>query len=183
MGTVVERTSARALAARLARDDDADLRDTGWHLRLLQWREQHVLGGLARRLRRAGAGNAFEVFNAAQDHVLLAARAHVERVVLEAFVAAIAACPDPGVGALLRRVCALHALAGIEADRGYYLEHGRLGARRAKAVTSAVNELCRELRPSALTLVDGFGIPDEWLGAPIATGAATARGLSTEVTT
>ncbi len=94
VGAVIERTAARALVQRLVaaapgRDEDADLLDRGYQLSLFAWREKHVLDGLARRLRRAaGNGDAFEAFNAAQDHLLLAARAHVDRVVLEAFVAA-----------------------------------------------------------------------------------------------
>jgi acyl-CoA oxidase len=34
-----------------------------------------------------------------------------------------------------------------------------------------LNSLCQQLRPHALSLVDGFAIPDEVLAAPIATGA------------
>jgi acyl-CoA oxidase len=179
---VIERTAARSLVERLiaatpGRDDDADLLDRGWHLRLFEWREQHLLEGLARRLRRAGApgADAFAVFNDAQDHVLRAARAHVDRVVLEAFVAGIAECPDPEVARLLGTVCDLYVLANVEADRGWFLEHGRFSAARSKAVLAAVNQLCRDLRPHARTLVDGFGIPDDWLGAPIALGAEGRR--------
>jgi acyl-CoA oxidase len=36
-------------------------------------------------------------------------------------------------------------------------------------VQKEVNALCGELRPHALTLVEGFGIPDALLRAPIAT--------------
>jgi acyl-CoA oxidase len=179
---VVERTAARSLVERLiaatpGRDDDTDVLDRGWHLKLFEGREQHVLEGLARRLRRATApgADAFAVFNSAQDHVLRAARVHVDRVVLEAFVAGIDECADPAVAELLERVCDLYVLANIEADRAWFLEHGRMSAARSKAVVAAVNQLCGELRPHAVTLVDGFGIPDEWLGAPIALGAEARR--------
>jgi acyl-CoA oxidase len=179
---VIERTAARSLVERLivaapGRDDDTDLLDRGWHLRLFEDREKHVLEGLARRLRRATAPGAdpFEVFNGAQDHVLRAARVHVDRVVLEAFVAGIDECADPAVAALLERVCDLYVLSNIEADRAWFLEHGRMSATRSKAVVAAVNQLCGELRPHAVTMVDAFGIPDEWLGAPIALGAEARR--------
>ena len=47
------------------------LLDRGWQLELFEWREQHLLETLARRLRRAaGADDPFAVFNAAQDHLL-----------------------------------------------------------------------------------------------------------------
>ncbi len=174
---VVEFTAARKLVQRLidaapGRDEDADLRDRGYHLELLTWREQHVLDGVVRRLRRGveAGDELFEVFNRCQDHVLLAARVHVERIVLEAFVAAIDRCDDAGLGDLLDTVCDLHALALIERDRAWFLEHGRLSTERAKAVIRTVNGLCGQLRPRARELTDAFGIPAEQLTAPIAHG-------------
>jgi acyl-CoA oxidase len=169
---VIERTAARGLLQRLAsagRGPDADLRDRALHVQLFEDREKHVLDGLARRLRRAGSGSgdAFEVFNAAQDHVLRAARVHVDRVVLEAFVAAVDACDDPATGRLLDAVCDLYVLSNVEADLDWFLGHGRLTPARGKAVTRAVNDLCRELRPHARTLVDAFGIPESTLTAAI----------------
>ncbi|HZI96318.1 MAG TPA: acyl-CoA dehydrogenase [Actinomycetales bacterium] len=182
VGTVIERTAAGGLLQRLLgtapkSDDETGLGDRAWHVRLFEDREQHVLDGLARRLRKAGSEghDAFEVFNAAQDHVLRAARVHVERVVLEAFLDGIDRCPDPEVAALLDRVCDLYVLSEVERDRAWFLEHGRLSSRRAKLVTVAVNDLCRQLRPHARTLVDGFGIPEQWLDSSIALGAESRR--------
>jgi acyl-CoA oxidase len=108
----------------------------------------------------ANDGDAFSAFNAVQDHLLLAARAHVERVVLEHFTAAIDRCEDADVKALLNKVCDLHVMATLERDRGWFMEHGQLSAARAKAVIANVNRLCRALRPHAQLLVDAFGIPD-----------------------
>ncbi|MBO0892182.1 MAG: acyl-CoA dehydrogenase family protein, partial [Acidothermales bacterium] len=172
--TVLETTAARALTQRLVDAlprTERDLRDRRYHLELFTWREQHVIAALARRLKKGvDAGrDAFEVFNDAQDHVLLAARAHVERIVLEAFVEAVERA-DESLKPLLAKVCALHALSRIERDRAWFLEHGRLSPERAKAVIANVNELCAELRPHARLLVDGFGIPEENLTAPIAAG-------------
>jgi acyl-CoA oxidase len=186
-GTVIERTAARSLVQRLSesgsRAGEDNLRDRALHLRMFEDREKHVLDGLARRLRKAGAPGAdpFAVFNAAQDHVLLAARTHVDRVVLEAFIAGIDDCADPQARQTLSTLCDLYALANIEQDKGWFLEHGRLTASRAKAVTAQVNALCAELRPDAIPLVEGFGIPVEWLGAPIAaepTGGAQRHGVA-----
>ncbi|CRK58445.1 Acyl-coenzyme A oxidase 1, peroxisomal [Alloactinosynnema sp. L-07] len=180
--TVIERTAARALIDRLInavtpQDEETDLLDRGWHLRLFEDREKHVLDTLARRLRRAGdeGVDAFGVFNRAQDHVLRAARAHVDRVVLEAFVAGIDRCGDGPDKELLERVCDLYVLANLEADLDWFLGHGRLSTARAKAVTSAVNDLCAHLRPHAATLVDAFAVPDAMVGAPIALGAERDR--------
>lgn len=61
----------------------------------------------------------------------------------------------------------MYALSTIEADKGWFLEHERLIPTRAKALTGVVNGLLKELRPQMTTLVDAFGIPDEWLASAI----------------
>ncbi|HEY2205073.1 MAG TPA: acyl-CoA dehydrogenase [Pseudonocardia sp.] len=166
VAVLAERTNARNLTRRF-KDPASD--DPEWLASLLADREEHQLSGVARRLRRATepGADAFAVFNAAQDHLLAAGRAHIDRWVLDSFDAVLDGCSDPPVRRLLGRVRALHALSVIEADRGWFLEHGRLTAGQAKAVTAAVNDLCRELRPHAALLVDGFGIPEAWLDAAI----------------
>jgi acyl-CoA oxidase len=180
--TVIERTGGRAIVQRLldavpGRDEDASLRDRGYQLSLFEWREKHLLEGAARRL-RAGigdGGDAFEVFNSAQDHLLAAARAHIDRIVLEQFVAAIDGCEDDDVKAMLDLLCDLHVMSHLERDRAWFLEHGRLTPARAKAIIATVNELCQELRPHAAMLVDAFAIPDAVVAAPIALGEEAAR--------
>lgn len=168
VGAVLERTAARGLAQVITdlvprSDEDANLLDRRYHSYLFAWREKHVLESAARRLRKlmAGGGDAFEAFNAVQDHLLLAARAHVDRVVLEEFVGAIDRCEDAEIKALLDKVCDLHVMATLERDRAWFLEHGQLSSARAKAVITNVNRLCRELRPQARLLVDAWRIPEE----------------------
>jgi acyl-CoA oxidase len=180
--TVVERTAARRLFKVITsvvpgRDEDANLRDRTWQLELLAWREEHIVSSVARRLQRSmkGGGDAFEAFNDAQDHVLAAAQAHIDRIVLERFCVSVDACEDDEVAALLASVRDLHALALIERERGWFLEHGRLSSSRTKAITAEINQLCAELRPHAELLVDAWAIPDEVLAAPIALGAEAVR--------
>jgi acyl-CoA oxidase len=169
-GVVLERTAARGLVQRLVaaapgRDSEKGPTDRGWQLALVEDRERHLLETLALRLRKASKPGAdlFAVFNDCQDHVVEAARAHVDRLVLESFVAAIDRCDDPAAESVLGSVCDLYALSMIEADKGWYLEHGRITPARSKQVTAAVNDLCAQLRPHAQTLVDAFGIPESWL--------------------
>jgi acyl-CoA oxidase len=173
--TVVERSAVRELVQRLTddlipgREDEHDLLDRDYQGGLLRWREEHMISGVARRLKRGiDAGqDAFLVFNDCQDHVIATARAHVERQLFEAFVRALTLAAEGESRDLLARVCDLHALATIEADRAWFQEHGRISSTRAKAVTRTVNALCTELRSAAELLVDAFGIPDEILMAPI----------------
>jgi acyl-CoA oxidase len=174
MSSIVERTAARTLLQRIVdaaprRSEESDLLDRTWQCAAFQDRERHMVEGLARRLRKAGKadGDAFAAFNAAQPHLLAAARAHVASELLEAFVAAIERCPDPVAAQLLGSVCDLYALSSIEADSAWFVEHGRLTAARAKAVRKAVDGLCATLRPKARQLVDGFGIPDAWLSSTL----------------
>ncbi len=173
-GTALERTAVRPLIARLAaaagRDEDAAWTDRGWQLSLFQFRERHLLEGLARRLRRAAkAEDPFVIFNDCQDHLLQAAQAHVDRVLLEAFVEGIAECQDPAARDLLDTVCDLFALSTVESERAWFIEHGRLSASRTKSLPAEVNRLCGELRPHASDLIGAFGVPDAALKIPLLT--------------
>jgi acyl-CoA oxidase len=111
-----------------------------------------------------------------QDHAADAARAWVDTVLFEAFVHAIDACEDESLKEPLKLVCDLFALHTIEANKGFYQEHGRLSSPRTKAITREVNRLCNEVRGVAGELVDAFGIPDQLLAAPIGLRDATAVG-------
>jgi acyl-CoA oxidase len=173
--TVLERTAARGLIQRLVdavpgRDEDVPMLDRGWQLKSFEDREKHTLEGAIKRLRRGAATpgiEPFDIFNDVQDHVLRTAQTHIDRIVLEAFVAGIERTTDPDARALLNRVCDLYALSTIEADKGWFLEHGRLTPTRAKVLTATVNQLLKELRPHMRTLVDAFAIPEHWKGAAI----------------
>jgi acyl-CoA oxidase len=172
--TVVERVGGRRLLQRLrdvapSGSEDGTIFDHDWQIDIFTWREKHLLETLARRLRRAAnADDPFAVFNAAQDHLLAAARAHVDNVLLAAFVHGIETMPDGPEHELLVTLCDLFALSTIEAERGWIWEHGRLTAARSKSLVAAVNELCHRLRPHARTLVEAFGVPDAAISAPIA---------------
>ena len=157
---VVERTGVRPLL------DRGDVRDPAVQRRLLVAREEHLVASAAQRMRRALAPGAdrFAVFNGAQDHLLAAARAHVERIVFDSFAAVADRHP------LLGRLLVLHGLSVVDADRAWFVEHGYLGAGRTKTLVTAVNELCGELRPHARELVDAFGIPERWLACPMLDG-------------
>ena len=75
---------------------------------------------------------------------------------------------------LLKDVADLAALWVLEQDRAWFLEHGFFTADTAKDLQKEVNKLCHELRPHAQTLVEGFGIPDALLRAPIAVAEQTS---------
>jgi acyl-CoA oxidase len=153
------------------RSDEEHLRDRDFQLAALRWREDHLLGSVARRLKKRidDGMDSFQAMIQVQDHLLKLALAHVERVLLEQFAAALEACEDEALREVLTDVCDLFALARLEADRGWYLSQGYVEAGKSKAIRNLVNDLCRKLRPQAVPLVDAFAIPDEVLAAPIAT--------------
>src|SRR3954452_9957660 len=173
--TVLERTAARALIQRFVdavpgRDDEVPMLHRGWQLKMFEFREKHALEGAIRRLRKNAATEGmapFDMFNDVQDHVLKTAQTHIDRIVLEAFVAGVDRTTDPAARRLLDTLCDLYALSTIEADKAWFLEHGRLTPARAKLLTSTVNQLIKELRPHLITLVDAFAIPHEWKAARI----------------
>jgi acyl-CoA oxidase len=163
---VMKRTAAEAIMQRIvdARQDseeEGSLFNRGTQVNMFEERESYLLSSVARRLQaKSKEMSAFDAFNAVQDHVLHAATAHIDRIVLEAFVAGIDACPDEEARELLGIVCDLYALSVIEDDKAWFIEHRYLSTERAKAVTRGINDRCRALRPHARTLVDGFGIPE-----------------------
>ncbi|MDX3684974.1 acyl-CoA dehydrogenase [Streptomyces sp. AK04-4c] len=174
--TVIEKTSAHKLLERVRDllpggdewDQEAGLLDSEYQLAMLRYREEHMLAGVARRLKRGidQKRNPGVVFSQVQDHVIAVAHAHVERLVLEAFVDQVRALPEGGNKVALGLLCDLFALSTIEADRAWFMEHGRLTVQRSKAISREVNDLCRKVRPLAVDLVDAWGVPAEMLRAP-----------------
>jgi acyl-CoA oxidase len=173
--TVVERLFARKIVQVIAdavpsRDSEhGNLQEREHQLDLFRWRQGHITASVANRFKRGldEGFDPFEVFRAVQDHAIVAAQAYVDTVMLEAFIAAIDRCEDEGSKSVLNLVCDLFALQNVEADKGFFQEHGRLTSIRTKAVTREVNRLCNEVRQNAGALVDSFGIPDAILLAPI----------------
>ncbi|MBM7442416.1 acyl-CoA dehydrogenase family protein [Streptomyces sp. HB132] len=174
--TVIEKTSVHKLLERVRDllpggdewDQEAGLLDSEYQLAMLRYREEHMLAGVARRLKRGvdQKRSPGVVFSQVQDHVIAVAHAHVERLVLEAFVDKVRALPEGGNKVALGLLCDLFALSTIEADRAWFMEHGRLTVQRSKAISREVNDLCRKVRPLAVDLVDAWGIPPEMLRAP-----------------
>jgi len=148
IGIVAERTAVRGVLARLA-DGLVPGRDAG--------------------------RDPFAVLVDCQDHVVATARAWVDVTVLEAFADAVDACEDPALRAVLDRLCSLHALHRIEAERGWFQEHGRLTPQRSKAVVRTVNALCAEVRHDAGLLVEAFGVPVFADAGPVAEADREAR--------
>lgn len=188
-GQFMERTTAGSTISRLItnarlKPESEMLHARGWQVEMFEFREQHLVETLARRMRAASKApedKVFDAVNDCQEHMLEAARAHTERTVLEAFVEGISECKDEYIRALLIKVCDLYALATIEENRAWYMEHNRIDGSRSKAISSAVDALNLQLRDKALELVEGLGVPTQWLGSVMladAGGQQTGEGGS-----
>ncbi|VEG56616.1 acyl-CoA dehydrogenase domain-containing protein [Mycolicibacterium aurum] len=164
---VMKRTAAQTimqtiLDTREDNEEEGSLFNRGTQVQMFSDREEYMLASVARRLQsKSKEMSAFEAFNSVQDHVLHVAQAHIDRIVLEAFVAGIDACETKDAREILGMVCDLYALSVIEEDKAWFVEHRFLSTERAKAVTRGINDRCKRLRPYAETLVDGFGIPEK----------------------
>ena len=160
--TAAETIMQRIVDARQDSEEEGSLFNRGTQVKMFEDREEYLLGSVARRLQaKSKEMSAFDAFNAVQDHVMHTAQAHIDRIVLEAFVAGIDACEDEQAREILGLVCDLYALSVIEDDKAWFIEHRFLSTERAKAVTRGINERCRALRPHAELLVDGFGVPEQ----------------------
>jgi acyl-CoA oxidase len=144
------------------RTDREHLLDPDFHRAALEYREQRLLRSVALRMRarlRDGM-DSFRAVNEVQDHLVALARAHVERVMADAFHRGLADVGDTDVRDALAPVAALFALTRIEADRGWFLEAGYLEPPKSRALRGVVSELSAQAAGHGPTLVDGFGIPE-----------------------
>lgn len=183
---VAERAATRVaelnpVVTRLTKKDH--LLDREFHLAAFAWRAQHLLGTVARRLKKR-LDRGMEMPDAlleCQNHLVATARAQVEHTALVSFDQAVRQAAaasesgaengepeDAGLGPILGRVCDLFALSRLEADRGFFLETGYFEPAKSRAVARLSEQLSAELRPQAVHLVESFGIPDSLIDAPIA---------------
>lgn len=165
LGTVVTEQNPVVI-----RQTDRDhLEDTDWYYGAIHFRQRRLISSLAQRLRKLikSGESAYEAALTCQTHMIAAAEAYLEKVVLKSFIEATKTAPDE-LRPMLRKLRALYALSTIERHAAWFLEHDYISGNKSKAVSRTVDALCRELRPEAGALVAAFGIPDELLGAPIA---------------
>ncbi|MBV8929532.1 MAG: acyl-CoA dehydrogenase family protein, partial [Mycobacteriaceae bacterium] len=124
-GRVMKRTAAQPIIqmimdSRQDNEEEGSLFNRGTQLKMLEDREDYLLSTVARRLQgRTKEMDAFSAFNEVQDHVLRAATAHIDRIVLEAFIAGIDSCEGDEARDVLDMVCDLYALSVIEDDKAW----------------------------------------------------------------
>ena len=150
--------------------DELHLINEEFHLEAFQYREKTTLASAAKRIKKLidSGLDPYDAYNIIQHQMIDVAQAYLERVVLEQFQEAIQAIEDKNCKEVLLKLYQLYALSQIEKNKGWYLEDGYMEAVKTKAIRKMVNQLCWEIRPDAVSLVNAFDIPDSCLAAPIA---------------
>ncbi|MFH6944801.1 acyl-CoA dehydrogenase [Flavobacterium sp. FlaQc-50] len=150
--------------------DEEHLLDGAFHLLAFQHREKTILASAAKRIKKLVEEGleAYDAFNVVQHQMIDVAQAYLERVVLEQFQTAIQTVEDENSKAILIKLNQLYALSQIEKNKAWYLEDGYMEAVKTKAIRKMVNQLCWDIRPDAVALVNAFDIPESCLAAPIA---------------
>jgi acyl-CoA oxidase len=170
---VVDSGSARRAAG--------PLKDPDTQHELLTERARASLAEVAGRLRPAAKMSkrrGAELFNAHQDEMIEAARAHVELLQWEAFTEAVDGLRsggDEGTAEVMGWLRDLFGLGLVEKHLAWYLMNGRLSMQRARTLGDYINRLLARIRPHALDLVEAFGYGPEHTRAAINAGAEATR--------
>lgn len=146
------------------------LLDNEFHLQAFQYREKSILESAAKRIKKLidNGLEPYDAFNVVQHQMIDVAQAYLERVTLEQFQKATTSVEDEALKNTLTKLLQLYALHQIEKNKAWYLESSYMEPVKTKAIRKMVNQLCWEIRPDAVALVDAFAIPNSCLAAPIA---------------
>ncbi|MEG1023371.1 MAG: acyl-CoA dehydrogenase [Flavobacterium sp.] len=151
------------------RTEDEHLLDGEFHLQAFIHREKTILASAAKRIKRLidEGLDTYDAFNVVQHQMIDVSQAYLERVVLEQFQIAVKAVEDLKTKEILTKLSQLYALSQLEKNKAWFLEDGYMEAVKTKAIRKMVNQLCWDIRPDALALVNAFDIPESCLSAPI----------------
>jgi acyl-CoA oxidase len=139
---------------------------------LLTDRVHTMVANLANKLRHSGPkdpAKEAELFNRYQNDLILAAQAHGELIMWEAFTSAIKTIEDPESVQILTWLRDLFGFTLLEQNLSWYLINGRLSSHRAEAITDYIDgRLLPRLRPHAEALVDAFLLTPELVRTDLA---------------
>lgn len=140
--------------------DRSHLLDKNYHLSIFKNRERDQLIDVARRLQKLmKETDSFTAFNQCQQHLVDLAHVHIERVVLEQFQQVIDQLPENAEKLMLDKVYQLFAISQLEKGKAWFLENDYMEGNKSKAIEALLSELCAEIRPHAVDLVEAFQVP------------------------
>ena len=150
--------------------DAEHLYNSKFHRHAFEYRTRRLTYTLAMRIRdyiKQGMPS-YQAFLKVQSHLLALGKAYSVELAYKTFSDFTGKLSDGKNKGLFEKLGALYALQEIRKDAAWYLEQGYLGSTKSKAIRQRVERLCTELRPHIGVLVDGFGIPEHLMTAPIA---------------
>lgn len=148
-----------------------DFGDIGFLARLLAAREAILARQLISKMKtaehaqRSGNDNS-AVFNAwnmqESDLVQAVALSFVEATTMDALVRAVEEVEG------VRPLALLYAVDIVHSEVGFFMKHGILGISGAEGIEHALKTLCASIGSALPYYVEGFGIPEHLIAAPIA---------------
>lgn len=150
--------------------DKDHLYNPKFHTHALDYRTRRLTYTLAMRIRgyiKKGMPS-YQAFMKVQTHLIALGKAYAAELAYQTYTDFTSSLPDGKNRDLFEKLGTLHALSEIRKDSEWYLEQGYIGGTKSKAIRQRVERLCTELRPHIEVLVDGFGIPQHCMSAPIA---------------
>ena len=150
--------------------DKDHLYNPKFHKHAFDYRTRRLTYTLAMRIRdyiKKGVPS-YQAFLKVQTHLLALGKAYSCELAYTIFSDFVATIENEKNRQLFEKLGTLHALHAISNDASWFLEQGYIGSSKSKAIRLRVERLCTELRPHIGVLVDGFGIPEHCMTAPIA---------------
>lgn len=174
---ILERTTAKATIDRLVsiasrKPVEQKIYARGWQVEMLEYREKRIVEALGLRMRevlKLEKEEQFAALNLCQNHMADAATAHMERVVLEAFIEGISNTNEGPARDMLIRLCDLYSLSTIKNNAVWYLERSIFDGARSKEISLAVERLSAELTDNIADIVAGLGVPEKLLNSALVT--------------
>ncbi|SDE13992.1 Acyl-coenzyme A oxidase [Pricia antarctica] len=150
--------------------DAEHLYNPKFHKHAFDYRTRRLTYTLAMRIRdyiKQGMPS-YQAFLKVQTHLLALGKAYSIELAYKTFVEFTEQLTEDKNKALFEKLGTLYALHEIRKDAEWYLEQDYFGSTKSKAIRQRLERLCTELRPHIGVLVDGFGIPEHLMTAPIA---------------
>ena len=135
---------------------------------LMAKRENTLFMELGEKMAASGKAGSFGTWMYDEsDLIQHAAKSYGERIIGEQFDEVLAQA-DSSLVPVLSQLRKLYAVDAIEKDLGWFISSGILPMELAQKVGTTAAQLCRDISPQALPLVEAFAIPEPMLSAPIA---------------
>ncbi|MFX0555473.1 acyl-CoA dehydrogenase [Maribacter sp. CXY002] len=150
--------------------DKDHLYNPKFHKHAFEYRTRRLTYTLAMRIRdyiKKGVPS-YQAFLKVQTHLIALGKAYSIELAYSTFTDFTDTINSQEHKELFQKLATLYALFEIRKDASWYLEQGYIGSSKSKALRQRVERLCTELRPHIHELIDGFGIPEHCLTAPIA---------------